>query len=312
MSGRRLLLTAVRLLLLTAVCLFTPATKVAATQEEWLKKNGSNCLLALFTLAEQILSDFPRRTNSPMSLSQICKGLFDGNMSLMQRSSPDIVIYCPELILAVRVAWPVYNGRKVPPLLMGQYLESLKVFWPCFCSRHTSDFLSITVSVSCRIVTALGTGTTIATCHFDPPRCQFFLNLTTLIESTKLKGNFDTPTPLNPLALFMTFNSPGNISLCRPVYLPGYIGERGKQLNEVTVFDTIVDRYIVKEPSIERGLLTKLAAGQGISSTDAQRVFVGCVEGCNQCGAAFVEGAELVTALMATPNFVQAAGGPKV
>jgi hypothetical protein len=64
---------------------------------------------------------------------------------------------------------PTVNENSVPPLLIAEYLKRVNRFWPCFCSRNTDEH----DAVSCRLVIMLRT-TTVAVCHYNPPRCQFF------------------------------------------------------------------------------------------------------------------------------------------
>ncbi|KAJ7814014.1 hypothetical protein B0H14DRAFT_2604458 [Mycena olivaceomarginata] len=73
-----------------------------------------------------------------MSLSKICTGLFDGEMATMQRSSTDIVIYCPGLGLPVRVVCMSLQSPKMPVFQLiflsgylgasGEQIQQLSVF----------------------------------------------------------------------------------------------------------------------------------------------------------------------------------------
>ncbi|KAJ7899173.1 hypothetical protein B0H14DRAFT_2556743 [Mycena olivaceomarginata] len=202
-----------------------------------------------------------------MSLSKVCTGFFDGQMAILQRSSPDLVVYCSELNLAVRIAWPTVGGHSVPAVFLPRYLERNEKYWPYFCAKHVKD-----EAVSSRIVMSIlstnNSKHTIAVCHYDPPRCQFYLHLTSLWESATLRADFNQ-TSQSPLGLFMMSEAPENVGLelGRPLYLPGYIGETAPQ-------------------SVEQNLLARLSSGEGISTADAQELLVRCAK----CGTIFLKG----------------------
>ncbi|KAJ7810535.1 hypothetical protein B0H14DRAFT_2863550 [Mycena olivaceomarginata] len=221
-----------------------------------------------------------------MSLSKICTGLFDGEMATMQRSSRDLVIYSPGLRMPVRVAWPTVNENSVPPLFIAEYLKRVNRFWPCFCSRNTDEH----DAVSCRLVIMLRT-TTVAVCHYNPPRCQFFLNLDSLSETTSLKAEFAPAGEEDSRSLFLLGTRPAELNYSEwvqgeAIYLSGYLGAAGHQIQQLSVFESTINKYVETPQSHEQQLLAMLAAGDCISQNDAQDLFAGC----NNCGAVFLKG----------------------
>ncbi|KAF8128840.1 hypothetical protein K438DRAFT_1789326 [Mycena galopus ATCC 62051] len=129
-----------------------------------------------------------------MSVSKIWKGLFDYDMAAYQRTCGDLVVYSPE-VGSVKIEWPTVNGHRVLPRYVGKFLQTKNIKWPCFCTR-TMPLLADINSVSCRIYTAMdnpGPGRNIAACHYSPARCQFFIDLDAVFESTSLMSEYDVP-----------------------------------------------------------------------------------------------------------------------
>ncbi|KAJ6485275.1 hypothetical protein DFH09DRAFT_1339797 [Mycena vulgaris] len=150
--------------------------------------------------------------------------LFDAEGARKQRNSGDIVVYCPSLRAVIKIAWPLINGHPVPPNFLLPYLHSLGLHWACFCAMHGAI-------VPCRIITWSGTGT-YAFCHYSSARCQFFLDLDSLHQSTTRHEAY-TPigsgvlSPDSHLARYLLADDDQSNAepLENALYLPGYLGE---------------------------------------------------------------------------------------
>ncbi|KAJ6535544.1 hypothetical protein B0H19DRAFT_1271287 [Mycena capillaripes] len=169
------------------------------------------------------------------------KALFDGEAALMQRSSSDIVVYAPMLYIVVKIAWPTVGDIQVPPDLLLRYLVKENVLWSCFCSLHNRD----DAPLSCRILTWPHEGT-YAFCHYDKPRCQFFLSLDDLFHSSTRKEPYapigkGRLEPDSILARYLLTETNESIEhpLTQALYAPGYLGEyhHGKQLGSLAFND---------------------------------------------------------------------------
>ncbi|KAF8128843.1 hypothetical protein K438DRAFT_1789329 [Mycena galopus ATCC 62051] len=159
-----------------------------------------------------------------MSVSKVCKALFDGRLAILQRSCPDVLIYCAAVAFVIRVPWPTINGKSIPPASMGQFLQNNGVFWPCFCNKYSQA-----TSTSCRIVT--NTEQTVALCHYEPARCQFFIDLNAIFLTKT--STADKYQPREALALMLAINCE-DFSVdwdgSQPIELPEYLGEPGEQV----------------------------------------------------------------------------------
>ncbi|KAJ7255692.1 hypothetical protein C8J57DRAFT_1517984 [Mycena rebaudengoi] len=143
--------------------------------------------------------------------------LFDHTDVVLQRSSCDLVIYCPTFSMTLKIAWPTINGLRVPPKYLVDFLQQHQVHWACFCAKNESS------SVSCRILrSAEGTH---AHCHYSPPRCSFYLDLDTIFATTALEQEYLIDDL--DVAPFATSITPSVIP-----FMAGYLGERhqGTQL----------------------------------------------------------------------------------
>ncbi|KAJ6552567.1 hypothetical protein DFH09DRAFT_1272078 [Mycena vulgaris] len=161
-----------------------------------------------------------------MLLREPSLALFDGEAAVKQRNSQDTVVYCTSLQVVAKLAWAIVHNRKIPPNFILAYLRSLKLHWACFCAMH-----STTGSLSCRIITWSGTGT-YAFCHYDPPRCQYFMNLDALYASCTHREPYlpigdGKLKPDSHLGRYLLSDDPD--SACEPflnaLYIPGYLGE---------------------------------------------------------------------------------------
>ncbi|KAJ6588085.1 hypothetical protein B0H19DRAFT_1247794 [Mycena capillaripes] len=170
-------------------------------------------------------------------LSAPSKALFDYDWAIMQRESPDLVIYCQTLHIIAKIAWPTVGGHRILPSHMGAYLSREELQWSCFCSVNNSE------SVSCRIVNICGGGGTFAVCNYKPARCQFFMHLDLIFgSSTRRHPYVSIVEPDSVLARLLVCDVGSSVSDL-PLYLPGYLGEKGVQLSMLMVDQVSKEKF---------------------------------------------------------------------
>ncbi|KAJ7775051.1 hypothetical protein B0H16DRAFT_1713494 [Mycena metata] len=167
---------------------------------------------------------------SPSALKQPNPALFDGKPASIQRKSKELVIFCLQLEH------------------IHEYLTSLKLLWPCFCTMHESEWVAINTNIqdipkplSCQIFT-WGKEGTFAVCHYDNPRCQFFIDLQRVFLSSERKENY---VPMGPqesaLSRLAGALDMPTLPLPSLPFLPGFLGENGVQLGkkQVSYFNSV-------------------------------------------------------------------------
>ncbi|KAJ7281086.1 hypothetical protein C8J57DRAFT_1501275 [Mycena rebaudengoi] len=158
--------------------------------------------------------------------------LFDAKLAKFQRTSAEIVVFCPPLRMAVAIPWPTVQNIKVPEKFLLPLLLKHRLHWACFCSLNLDNS---DASLSCRIQHHLTEGTH-AVCHFKPSRCSFYLNLTRLYNSSTFSEEYRDVEPLQPQskhAALLRYLTCAHDEL----RVPGYWGEfnKGKQLGGVVI-----------------------------------------------------------------------------
>ncbi|KAJ7161784.1 hypothetical protein C8R43DRAFT_1123502 [Mycena crocata] len=176
----------------------------------------------------------PRQTGQ---LIQPALSLFDTEAALQQRNSKDLVLYCTSLQIIVRAEWPTVGGNPVPAEHIPSYLNREHLYWSCFCPLET-DYLS-PAKLPCRFLSWTN-GPTVALCHYDKPRCQFFLSLDKISSSTTVHAPYKNlpiltqhllqsldgihPNPIIPASrTYPGYAHP----VLDPLLLTGYLGEIG-------------------------------------------------------------------------------------
>ncbi|KAJ7508000.1 hypothetical protein B0H11DRAFT_1902316 [Mycena galericulata] len=213
-----------------------------------------------------------------------------------QRGSTDLVVYSVALEDVVQVAWPVVGISRVPPHLIREYLRRLNVFWPCFCAKLVV-YTQPHKSLSCRIMT--GSCGSFALCHYDEPRCQFFLpypskvNLDSIFLSATFEDQYQrlagpAPAHLGPYTRGESY-SPGE-------YVAGYLGDPGDQLGKLVIADDLFEErlggYLRTMASIaidatspvgndalypqESNLFAKLCSGEAVPQAALKNLFSHC------------------------------------
>ncbi|KAJ7127688.1 hypothetical protein C8R44DRAFT_873502 [Mycena epipterygia] len=113
---------------------------------------------------------------------------FDAFSSRMQRDSTEIVVFSRAAGQPIAIAWPTVHGKKFEANEIGKLLDACQRYWPCFCQILEED-----AHISSKIV--LTPSTAMATCHFDPPRCHFHLDLEKLKTTSKLTYEYKLVLP---------------------------------------------------------------------------------------------------------------------
>ncbi|KAK7015450.1 hypothetical protein R3P38DRAFT_3204735 [Favolaschia claudopus] len=176
----------------------------------------------------------------------IRRGLFDTNVAIIQASATHLLVYVPGLGLVI-IAWPQESGVAVPPDHIHWKLLMMERKWPCNCAlKRTRDSDEL---LSCRIVSLNELKVVVAVCHYEEPRCQFFLNLTALYQTAFRHlppGTADLTTQqlesqsrIGQILHTRLFDNSdnmaidaeiGQLEIGQPLFFKGYLGEPGRQL----------------------------------------------------------------------------------
>ncbi|KAJ6470154.1 hypothetical protein DFH09DRAFT_1110974 [Mycena vulgaris] len=108
-----------------------------------------------------------------------------------QRSANELVVYSRKVGRAVTI-----SGRNV--------LRAHGLFLECFCG-FLSDRLN---PKSCQIILSSATGDVLGFCHYDSPRCGFFINFTEIYNKcflTSVYGHLPTLGTIQLAAMFPTW-----------------------------------------------------------------------------------------------------------
>ncbi|KAJ7028564.1 hypothetical protein C8F04DRAFT_1188545 [Mycena alexandri] len=168
----------------------------------------------------------------PVRLQQPNPALFDAKVATIQRNAKELVIFCSQLNVS-----PMVNGNCVPPEYIYDYLSRLGIFWPCFCTMHDSEWTAINNDadnipkpLSSRILT-WGKEGVYAVCHYDNPRCQFFIDLKRIYQTSQ---KAETYVPMGPkesaLSRLLASSYVPSSPAPQLPYLPGFLGDKGVQL----------------------------------------------------------------------------------
>ncbi|KAF8186517.1 hypothetical protein K438DRAFT_1973322 [Mycena galopus ATCC 62051] len=220
-----------------------------------------------------------------MSFSKPWKGLFDGKMAAYQRTCTDIVVYSPNVGNIVKVAWPIVNGGLVPANLLAQYLRTKNRYLPCFCCFKDAQGVPQN-SVFCTIISCYDK--TIAVCHYQPGRCQFFLELDILFASATLTDTYgvNRGSPLSGLLSSVAPAQYSEWSRGEAVSIPGYLGEPGQQIFKIVLGEDFVDilKLYLDETFttlVSTSSFANLVSGAGVSGTQLENLLAKC-ERCDK------------------------------
>ncbi|KAF8997021.1 hypothetical protein BDQ17DRAFT_1429369 [Cyathus striatus] len=107
------------------------------------------------------------------------------NLSLQQKFSSNLVLWCVLAKQLVTVAYPTYMGNRIAPANIRQWLRDRLLHWPCFCALAAEDG----VSCSCRLVNAMD-GNVYAFCQNSPSTCNFFLDISKIYHSATIESDY--------------------------------------------------------------------------------------------------------------------------
>ncbi|KAJ6453190.1 hypothetical protein C8R47DRAFT_1255833 [Mycena vitilis] len=256
---------------------------------------------------------FSAMANTFLSRLPVNPALFDAEASGIQRRSVEIVLYSPFFRVQARIGWPTVGGNRLPPQHILPYLQKEGLHWSCFCSM-TSDaypFSTDNTALSCRLLTWRSSNITLAVCHYEKARCQFF-RTSTLTQAYVPMGQ-GVAQPDSNLARFLSVNADDDDNLpqdflSEAIYLPGYLGEPGQQLGkqiEGTAASFLLKYYaynnVANHNSVgvqadtpsdladfdarETDILLSLAKGEAVPSSTMD-TFIGA---CTGCGGQFLK-----------------------
>ncbi|KAJ8468565.1 hypothetical protein ONZ45_g17201 [Pleurotus djamor] len=224
-----------------------------------------------------------------------------------QRRSSEIVIFSPELGTVCEIAYPFWRTRTGPLRInangLRDYLRRRNVYWACFCSLIQED------PVSCRIVEAETTRITYAFCHYDPPRCGFYMNLDLKYQLAIRESSYDriatqspggeplaAPAAMAEMVIAHRLLHPADSE--GPAYFQDYLGTFGRlQLSSSPAAASrerrredhrarlsLGARRSQSQPNFsEAHTLRALLQGHGVSTWDT----IGLIEMCQHCGEHF-------------------------
>ncbi|KAK7019274.1 hypothetical protein R3P38DRAFT_3199457 [Favolaschia claudopus] len=143
--------------------------------------------------------------------------------------SPSHLVYYPFGLksIALVVAWPMRNGARLTPPEVMDTLRVEEIYIPCLCAQLEDRPLGA------EFITFLDAGDhrCYLYCHYDPPRCGFFLDLHKIYRETTYE--YEYPSPL--LSSIPYQKSLGNYfwspavpdrgEMFKPVLVPGFLGE---------------------------------------------------------------------------------------
>ncbi|KAJ7437073.1 hypothetical protein B0H11DRAFT_2255638 [Mycena galericulata] len=164
----------------------------------------------------------------------VCK--FDAQLSEQLKTSNELLVYSVSIQALFRVAWPTVNGSKMTPRELVQYLQTQHLHFPCFCSKlfntipYAAEF-TITIDAS-------RDEQSYAYCHFNPPRCSYFLDLLRIYREAETVLEYP-PGPLITQRPYMhglwvnyftsTWQETGPYVFHRPQLYLGFLGEANRE-----------------------------------------------------------------------------------
>ncbi|KAJ7509968.1 hypothetical protein B0H11DRAFT_1900385 [Mycena galericulata] len=148
---------------------------------------------------------------------------FDHDVVSAMRQSSELSIYSCQLNVVVEAAWPMVDGVKLTPRQLVQFLQKEGLHFPCFCNR----ILGVPFGCEFTLTESSNSAQVYAYCHFDPPRCGFFIDLLRVYrESTQVHQYPSNGLIHNPpysrglLDAYLFQARPDNSRL-----LPGFLGD---------------------------------------------------------------------------------------
>ncbi|KAJ7080753.1 hypothetical protein B0H15DRAFT_855851 [Mycena belliarum] len=171
---------------------------------------------------------------------------FDSGFAEQQSYTQDLVVYSPVLLMCTRICWPLsLNGTRLTPRELVSFMGRQNVFFPCFCSRHggvdiprhggvdvrSTVFFPAEIT---RIIPTSSNEQVYIYCHFNPPRCSYFLDLLRIYRETILEYRYPPAMTIYPpyngnlLANFLSGRwreEYGEYHILQPRVFPGFFGE---------------------------------------------------------------------------------------
>jgi len=142
-----------------------------------------------------------------------------------QTKSTELVVYSDLAKQMVTIAWPTFNGKRIVPTGIKNWLRARGLHWSCFCGLLSG------ASESTQIVQSIGDGKVYVFCSSYPPKCHFYLKLSEIYISAVLEFEYPhVPTLASDLAfstnnLLADFLLRGADEIEVGPYFPGYCGE---------------------------------------------------------------------------------------
>ncbi|KAJ7661096.1 hypothetical protein B0H17DRAFT_1212376 [Mycena rosella] len=109
-------------------------------------------------------------------------GRFDTVHEYQLQRAVDLMVFNPDLGFLVRVLWPTHFGIRMKPKDLVAFLLCQNLYLPCFCSEHTDG-----CNYACEFTVVSETSKVYAYCHFNPPRCGYFVDLQRIYQESVLE-----------------------------------------------------------------------------------------------------------------------------
>ncbi|KAJ7796413.1 hypothetical protein B0H13DRAFT_1934602 [Mycena leptocephala] len=160
---------------------------------------------------------------------------FDSQFSDSLASTKELIIMTRRIGSLFITAWPLSNGIRMTPRQMISFVLSEGLHMPCFCFRthglpYGCEFTVL--SERSRDERAY------AYCHFDPPRCDFFLDLQKIYLEASYEMEYPTPLlahfPYGQDLMTSYLTRPTEpLNIGRPIFQPqffrGFLGDKTDQ-----------------------------------------------------------------------------------
>ncbi|KAJ7122254.1 hypothetical protein C8R44DRAFT_735960 [Mycena epipterygia] len=146
-----------------------------------------------------------------LPMQTVCR--FDARLTVQQFScADDLVLYSTSLSTPVRSGWPLFYGSRLTPRQLIRFLSQQNLHFPCFCSVHEGNPHAAQFT---EIVETSPDERAFAYCHFNPPRCSYFLDLFRIYNNTSITLAYPLHTPIQQ-------NSPYDVDLVVHYFTSGW------------------------------------------------------------------------------------------
>ncbi|KAJ7635341.1 hypothetical protein FB45DRAFT_865867 [Roridomyces roridus] len=147
----------------------------------------------------------------------------------LRNNFKNILVYCRLVERMVTLAWPLRsNGDKINPDGIATFGRRRGLMLECKCAKKTTK----QDPRSCRIIESPAMKDIIGLCHYDNPRCDFYVNFTEVYNTCTLTSTYaNLPTLERNTsgpdmdALEVAFALRGYADDEIAPYFPGYFGE---------------------------------------------------------------------------------------